>query len=136
MKNSLMLTRAAWRTMRRHVNRCAPLEACGLLSGKNGRAERSQGIPNAERSAVQFRMEPRAQWRAFQRMETAGLELVGIYHSHPTGPDRPSPTDIAAIMYPVVQIIWFRAKARWHARGYLIENGIPREIQLEIQKSG
>lgn len=83
-----------------------------------------------------FRMEPRAQWRAFQRMEIAGLELVGIYHSHPNGPNRPSPTDIAANMYPVAQIIWFREKARWRARGYIIENGIPFEIHLEIQKTG
>ena len=54
-------------------------------AGREKRAcgDESLGIPNAERSAVRFRMEPRAQWRAFQRIEAAGLELVGIYHSHP-----------------------------------------------------
>ena len=68
-------------------------------------------------------------------LEFAGLELVGIYHSHPNGPDRPSPTDIAGNMYPVAQLIWFREKGRWQARGYNIENGISVEIPLEIQKN-
>ena len=77
-------------------------------------------------------MDPQDQWRAFQRMETAGLELLGIYHSHPNGPDRPSPTDIAEAMYPVVQIIWYRQEGRWQARGFRIESGKVREVELKL----
>jgi proteasome lid subunit RPN8/RPN11 len=134
MIQNLILTRKSWESMRRHVSRCAPLEACGLLSGINERVDSSQGVPNAERSPVRYRMEPHAQWRAFQRMETAGLELVGIYHSHPNGPDHPSPTDIAENMYPVAQIIWFRENGEWRARAYKIEAGTAIEIALEIRK--
>ncbi len=79
-------------------------------------------------------MEPRAQWRAFQRIEAAGLELEGIYHSHPKGPERPSRADIAENMYPVAQIIWFRENGSWQARGYTIEAGKVREIALELRK--
>jgi proteasome lid subunit RPN8/RPN11 len=132
MISKLILTHKVWLAMRRHVSRCAPLEACGLLSGTNERVERSQGIPNAERSPVRYRMQPRAQWRAFQRMEAAGLELLGIYHSHPTGPDRPSPTDIAENMYPVAQIIWFRENGKWRARAYEIVDGKTDEIAFEF----
>jgi proteasome lid subunit RPN8/RPN11 len=135
MVTKLILTREAWQAMRRHISRRAPLEACGLLAGMNDRVESTYGIPNAERSPVRFRMEPRAQWRAFQRMEAAGLELVGIYHSHPKGPDRPSQTDIDENMYPVVQIIWFRENGIWRARGYNIEAGNTVEIALEFRKS-
>jgi len=120
--------------MRRHVGRCAPLEACGLLGGNNGRVEMRLGIPNSERSPVRFRMEPHAQWRAFQRMEAAGLELMGFYHSHPNGPDQPSPTDILEMLYPVAQIIWFRVDGRWQARGFRIEGGKVAEIILEFIK--
>ena len=120
--------------MRRHVGRCAPLEACGLLAGNNGRVEMRLGIPNAERSPVRFRMEPHAQWRAFQRMQAAGLELMGFYHSHPNGPDQPSPTDILEMLYPVAQIIWFRGDGRWQARGFRIEGGKVAEIILEFIK--
>lgn len=135
MVTRLILTREAWQAMRRHISRHAPLEACGLLAGMNDRVESTYGIPNAERSPVRFRMEPRAQWHAFQRMEAAGLELVGIYHSHPSGPDRPSQTDIDDNMYPVAQIIWFRENGKWQARGYNIEAGNTVEISLEFRKS-
>jgi proteasome lid subunit RPN8/RPN11 len=132
MNSKLILTCKTWQAMRRHVSRCAPLEACGLLSGNKERVERSQGIPNAEKSPVRYRMEARAQWRAFQRMEADGLELIGIYHSHPNGPDHLSPSDVADAMYPVAQIIWFRENGKWRARGYIIESGSTVEIPLEF----
>ena len=135
MEKNLILPRRIWRAMRCHVARRLPLEACGLLGGKNGRAEMSLGIRNAEGSPVRFRMEPRAQWRAFQRIESAGLELVAIYHSHPNGPDHPSPTDIAEAMYPVVQIIWFHWQGRWQTHGFWIESGEVIEVTLEIINS-
>jgi len=134
MAEKLILTRKAWQAMRRHVSRRAPLEACGLLAGKNIRVEFTLGILNADRSPVRFRMEPRAQWRAFQHIEASGLELVGIYHSHPNGPDHPSPTDIAEAMYPVAQIIWVRVDGEWRARCFQIEGGNVTEISLEYSK--
>jgi len=131
MAEKLKLGRKVWQAMRRHVNRRLPQEACGLLAGENDLVERSLGIPNADRSPVRFRMEPRAQWRAFQSIESAGLELVGIYHSHPNGPDHPSPTDIAETMYPVAQIVWFQVAGEWQAHGFKIEEGKVVEITLE-----
>jgi [CysO sulfur-carrier protein]-S-L-cysteine hydrolase len=136
MVEKLVLTRKDWQRMRRHASRRLPLEACGLLAGKNGRVVSTLGVPNAERSPVRFRMEPRAQWRAFQRMEAAGLELVGIYHSHPNGPEAPSPTDIAEAMYPVAQIIWYRADGKWRGGGFRIEGGKVTEISLEFIQPG
>ncbi len=118
--------------MRRHAARRAPLEACGLLAGKGGQVELVLGVPNAERSPVRFRMQPRAQWRAFRRIEAAGLELVGIYHSHPRGPAIPSPTDVAETAYPVVTLIWSRVGGKWRARGFRIQAGEIVEISLQI----
>ncbi len=132
MAEKLILPRNHWQRMRRHVSRRLPLEACGLLAGKNDQVEMTLGIPNADRSPVRFRMEPRAQWRAFQRIEAAGLDLVGIYHSHPNGPEAPSPTDIAESMYSVAQVIWFRVDGEWRARGFQIEGGKGIEISLEF----
>jgi len=129
---SLSLTPGVWQAMRRQVNRLAPLEACGLLAGINRRVEMSIGVRNADQSPVRFHMEPLEQWRAFQRIESAGMELLGIYHSHPDGPDRPSPTDIAEAMYPVVQIIWYRQEGKWRARGFRIEAVKVREVALEL----
>jgi proteasome lid subunit RPN8/RPN11 len=133
MSQKLTLTRKTWQAMRRHVSRNAPKEACGLLGGIHERVEWSQGIPNIEQSPLRYRMEPGAQWRAFQRMEANGLEMVGIYHSHPNGPDHPSRTDITANMYPVAHIIWYRENGRWLARGFRIENGEAVEIALDFR---
>jgi len=136
MMDPFSLSRAHWQAMRRHVARRSPLEACGLLAGKGARVELVLGVPNSLHSPVRFRMEPRAQWRAFQRIEAAGLDLIGIYHSHPKGPDHPSPTDIAEGMYPVVNIIWYQTEGEWNARGFWIESGKPTEIALKVVHSG
>jgi len=134
MAEKLILRHKAWQAMHRHVCRVSPLEACGLLAGKNNRVESTLGIRNAERSPVRFRMDPQAQWQAFQRIEAAGMDLVGIYHSHPNGSNCPSPTDIAENLYPVAQIIWFRAEGEWRARGVQIQGGKVTEITLEFGK--
>ena len=136
MQRSLTLSRSHWQAMRRHVARRAPQEACGLLAGTGTRVERVIGVPNSLRSPVRFRMEPHAQWRAFQRFEAEGLDLVGIYHSHPGGPDHPSATDIAESMYPAASIIWYPIHGGWTARGFWIESGKMDEISLEIVPAG
>jgi [CysO sulfur-carrier protein]-S-L-cysteine hydrolase len=135
MAEKLILRRSHWQAMRRHVSRHFPLEACGLLAGKNEQVEMAFGIPNAEQSPVRFRMEAGAQWRAFQHMESAGLDLLGIYHSHPNGPDHPSETDIAESMYPAAQIILYKVKGRWQACAFQIEGGKANEIILEYLQS-
>jgi proteasome lid subunit RPN8/RPN11 len=132
MIKNLILTRNHWQAMRRHVARRAPLEACGLLGGKNDKVEMRLGVRNADRSPVRFRMEARAQWRAFRRIEDRGLELVGIYHSHPDGPAYPSPMDMAEAMYPVVQVIWWLQEGKWQARGFWIEGGRVSEAALQV----
>lgn len=130
----LILPRTAWQAMHRHVRRRAPLEACGLLAGRDGRVEVVIGVRNAARSPVRYLMEPRAQWSAFNKIEQLGLELLGIYHSHPNGPQRPSPTDIQESHYAVVQIIWFTQAGNWQADGFWIEAGQVNEVTLQIVK--
>jgi [CysO sulfur-carrier protein]-S-L-cysteine hydrolase len=133
MTGKLILEQAHYLAMIRHARRCAPLEACGLLAGKGEQVLVTLGIPNAERSPVRFSMEPRAQWRAFQRFENAGLELLGIYHSHPNGPAFPSTTDIALALYPVTQVILCRAAGKWSARAFLLQTSEVSELTLEIR---
>jgi proteasome lid subunit RPN8/RPN11 len=60
------------------------------------------------------------------------MDLVGIFHSHPTGPETVSPTDIAEAAYAVVHIILAPVKNKWYARGFWIENGTYREVTLKI----
>lgn len=132
MTHELILPRTTWLAMRRHVRRRAPFEACGLLAGNDGRVELVLGVRNAARSPLRYLMNPRDQWRAFCKIEQLGMELLGIYHSHPNGPHRPSPTDIQESWYSVVQIIWSPQAGNWQAGGFWIEAGHVSEVPLKI----
>jgi proteasome lid subunit RPN8/RPN11 len=131
--HSLSLTYSQWDAMRRYVVAQGPLEACGLLAGKNGVVDAVLPVKNAAGSAVRFRMEPRAQLRAFEQIETSGQEILAIFHSHPKGSSTPSPTDIREAAYPVVHIIWSPVGRKWQARGFWIESGRAVEVPLNVQ---
>jgi proteasome lid subunit RPN8/RPN11 len=118
--------------MQRHINFEAPLEACGLLGGRESEVELVLAVKNAAESRARFQMDPRAQLRAMQQIEAEGLELLAIFHSHPKGPSTPSPTDIREAIYPVVNIIWSKAGRRWQARGFWIEAGQVEEVPLTV----
>lgn len=118
--------------MQEHVDTQVPLEACGLLAGKRDRVERVILVQNQAQSAVRFVMEPHEQLQAFNWIESNGLDLLGIFHSHPTGPAIVSPTDIAEAAYEVIHIVWSRTQAGWQARGFWIENGNATEVKLKI----
>jgi proteasome lid subunit RPN8/RPN11 len=60
------------------------------------------------------------------------MELLGIFHSHPTGPETVSPTDIAQAAYAVAYIILSRVDSAWRTRGFWIEDGSFREVTLQI----
>ena len=118
--------------MQRHVAEQYPLEACGLLAGKNGSVKAVLRVRNAAQSPVKFRMDPQEQYNAFMWIEAEGLNLVGIYHSHPSGPETVSPTDIDEAAYDVVHVIWFHSGEDWSARGFWIEGKRVTELSLQV----
>src|SRR5512141_635899 len=123
MKQQLLLSNQHWHTMLDHVDGQAPLEACGLLAGKNERVEKAILVRNQAQSPARFVMDPYEQLRAFDWIESNGLDLLGIFHSPPAGPATASVTDIAEAAYEVVHLIWSRRDGRWQARGFWIEDG-------------
>ena len=128
----IKLKREHWNIMRAHVQAHAPLEVCGLLAGKNNRVEKVLLIENQTKSRVKFRMDPKEQLEALNWIDSNGLDLVGIFHSHPAGPETVSATDIEEAAYAVTQIIWSRTKGDWIAYGFWIENKLVSEVTLEI----
>jgi proteasome lid subunit RPN8/RPN11 len=83
-----------------HARREAPDEAGGLLAGRGSRIERVYAMKNVEHSPVAYHLDPEEQYRVFMEIETAGWELVGIYHSHPKNEAYPSSTDVELAYYP------------------------------------
>lgn len=71
-----------------------PLECCGLLLGHGGVIERVQPVPNVHPHPAQhFELDPVALIAAHKAARSGGPELIGYYHSHPSGLPEPSRTD-------------------------------------------
>lgn len=129
---ALILTRDDLQKMIAHAESEAPLEACGLLAGRDSKVEKIFLVRNQAQSPVRFVMDPIEQLNAFEWIEANGMELLGIFHSHPAGPQAVSPTDIAEAAYAVVHVILSRTDGAWRARGFWIEDGSFREVRLQI----
>ena len=115
------------------VQRRAPQEACGLIAGVQYTCLAVFPISNDLQSPVRFRMAPQEQLEAFERIDENNWVLLGIYHSHPSGPAHPSPTDIAEAAYPeAVNLIWFPAEVGWQCRGFIIRDQQVNEIPIRI----
>jgi proteasome lid subunit RPN8/RPN11 len=56
--------------------------------------DRATGVAAAGRRPVHYYMDPRDQLRAYNELESLGLDVVGYYHSHTHTEARPSPTDV------------------------------------------
>lgn len=133
--STLRLQRDHWEQMYDHVARGAPLEACGLVAGKEGKSVKVFEMENELKSPVRYRVPAKAQLEAFQEMEAAGWELLAIYHSHPAGPATPSATDLAEATYPeTAQLIWSPGEDDWRCRAFRIHNGCSHSLSLEIQE--
>ena len=120
--------------MLEHVRRCAPEEACGLLGGKGDEVKRVYLISNIARSPERFRMDPVQQVEALIRIEEWG-ELVGIYHSHPSGPATPSELDIKEAAYSeAAYLVWSKQDEEWQGRAFFILPEGTREIQIHLEE--
>ena len=80
-------------------------EICGVLAGERGERrsvvrEVHQVENVAERPAVRYAMAPEAQLSVIESVESAGLDVVGFYHTHPAGPPHPSETDADRATWP------------------------------------
>mgnify|MGYP001050391352 FL=1 len=74
--------------------RAASEEACGLLLGNDGRVTEARPTENvAQDKARHFEIDPVALIAAYRAERNGGPQLIGFYHSPPSGPAEPSATD-------------------------------------------
>lgn len=77
-----------------------PKESCGVLFGVPSRAgarvERAVSCANGAGpdASTRYELDLREVLRAERLARTEGLEIVGFFHSHPTGPAAPSADDL------------------------------------------
>jgi proteasome lid subunit RPN8/RPN11 len=129
---SLLLSKEQMQAMIAYVHSHAPLESCGLLAGRGSKVEKIFFVQNQAHSAVRYVMDPIEQLNALEWIDSNDMNLVGIFHSHPTGPEIVSQTDVDQAAYAVTYVILAPVDGTWHARGFWIENGGFREVTLQI----
>ena len=88
-----------------HSLRGRPNEACGLLGGTGDRVRILLPMTNAAASPVRYALDPKEQLGAYRRLEDAGLELAGVFHSHTRTEAYPSPTDVRLASEDVPYVI-------------------------------
>lgn len=139
---SVVLLGDAIARIRRHAERDYPREACGLLGGQvagdEKRVARVVALANAraDRAGDRYLIEPEAFYGAVEALARDGLEVVGVYHSHPDHPPRPSAFDrenaLPWLSYLIVEVGGGRAGAArsWvlaDDRGSFVEEGVRTE---------
>jgi len=100
--------------MNREAEAAYPLEMCGLLLGSmddNGwqvHDVRAVANLNTDRAADRFQLDPAAYQAIDRELRGSGNEIIGVYHSHPDCPAKPSPTDLASawegFAYPIISV--------------------------------
>ena len=131
---ALSIPSVEYEAMIRYLLSVYPLEGCGLMAGRQECVRRLYHVENILHSPVAYEMEPRQQLEAMLSVEKAGMELLGIYHSHPQGPETPSSNDVARATYPEVAhvIVSLANRRRPVARAFAIVEGQIDEIQMAI----
>jgi proteasome lid subunit RPN8/RPN11 len=91
---TIEVTSGALATLRKEARRTAPLECCGLLLGEGVRIDQAQPARNVSPNpAIRFEIDPVALFAAHRAARGGGRQVLGYFHSHPTGHPVPSATD-------------------------------------------
>ncbi len=112
----------------------APIEACGILAGKNKTVEKLYKMTNTDQSSDHFMMTPEEQFKVVKDIRSDGLEMLAIYHSHPETPARPSAEDIRLALTPdVIYVIVSLQNTEPAIKGFLIEGNSVTEVPVKIE---
>lgn len=113
-----------------------PAEVCGLIGGQANTARLIVPVPNvAKNPLVNYQMAANSLLKALKTIDANGLELIGVYHSHPYSDPIPSPTDIqsAESHYPgLVQIIISLGHEQQRLKAWRIFPGQVDDVELLV----
>lgn len=118
-----------------HARAEVPNECVGMLVGTaDGQVKDSYPLINELQSPTRFLSEARSMLTAEKRRRMAGLELLAIYHSHPTSPPTPSKYDKADHLgSEILCVIISLADAEPAIKAWRLENDAAQPCDLIVQ---
>jgi proteasome lid subunit RPN8/RPN11 len=128
--------------MQSHATSNYPEECCGLLLGIFENGQKTKRVTEAKSMSNVFEkneryhrytIDPKEFMEAEIAAESRGLEIVGIYHSHPNAPARPSEFDKThawpSLSYVVVELR--EGKVR-ETKSWILKDDRTEFVQEEI----
>lgn len=105
---------ASIQSMQQAAEKGYPLEVCGLLIGHAtatdwhvDEAKLVQNL-NTDRAADRFQLDPVAYQAIDRELRGTSRDIIGVFHSHPDCPAKPSPTDLnnawEGFAYPIISV--------------------------------
>ncbi len=111
-------------------------EACGILAGKERKIEKIYPITNtSEFPETCYFMDTKEQLKVMKEIRKKGLEMTGIYHTHPASEAYPSAKDVELAFYPEAAyvIISLKDPMRPELRAFKIAGGKITEEEIIIE---
>ena len=90
----LQIEQKILKAIQAHGRREEPNEACGYLAAKDGIVSRHFELTNIDAAPDHYSMDPAEQFAAIRQIREDGMQVAGVYHTHPDTPARPSMEDI------------------------------------------
>lgn len=113
-KQHCAINAESMRLMRDSAEAGYPMEICGLLIGNITDAgwvvQQARPVRNlnTRRASDRFQLDPDAYQAIDRELRGTGREIIGVFHSHPDCPARPSPTDLENVWegfaYPIISV--------------------------------
>lgn len=123
--------------MIRHARLELPYEACGIIAGVSGKeAIRFYPARNELQSETRYNIAPEDLYRILMELEDKGLDIWGIFHSHPATPAYPSATDLKQSHYPdaFYVILSFVNPERPELRAFKIDGEMVEEVAVKFEE--
>ncbi len=109
-----------------------PSEACALLFGTPSEILRARPCANVSRQPdTAFRIDPVEQLACEEEARNQGVQVIGVWHSHPAGAPTPSESDRKAAWPGYLYLISGRdAQGEWQLRAFEREREAFRAVAL------
>lgn len=112
----IVLSQLNKKILREHAIKEQPNESCAILFGENNLVSDIYIAKNVEESPTNFTISSEQLIEAYNRAEKKKMEIIGIFHSHPTSDAYPSNTDRKFMLSnPVTWIIYSCIKNEFRA---------------------
>lgn len=130
---NIRFTAGQYQQMIESVQRVYPEEGCGILAGKDTTVEYVLPVENELHLPTRFLMKAEDQLKVFLELDRKNIDMIGIYHSHPHGPDHPSETDVNENYYPEsAYLICSKNDEGWFVRAFRFDRSKFSPIQIII----